>query len=223
MKRAADVARTYMMKTETVNRLKIATASTITGSSNDFERRLSARFLEKGLWTVALGSGQDCTSEMLNLPMLGLENQPRLTRSSWHVMVGNVRVYWIDGDVDIEGENVDVNMFVRPRAPVPIVSTETGECLWNTFYHQPTNGGYEELERTVVKTDAIATLHWDLDGLGSNPRLVAIRRAQLIIECGKVPLVSLWHCSNHCENLITFRTVGAVNEKTHQWFPFRAV
>ena len=68
-----------------------------------------------------------------------------------------------------------------------------------------------------VRHSTVALINFDLDGHAANPHMVKLRRAELVAETGRLPLVSLHHCGNHAANLCEVASVAATDANAHAW------
>ena len=208
--RRSHGASAFGLHPQTVTRMKVLAAACHDRVDDDFLASLHASFMETAPLVWAAGMSADGTLQKLNLPMLGFEDVPYLTRSSWHVVVITYRASWV-GSVVGAPDDDELEWYVADltRPNVPLTSSESGECIWQSLYHVPQVAAFQRTELTGVRQAAISFLHWDLDGAASNPRAVLLRRAEIIEETQKMPLVSLRHCGCHTTNLTDIGTVDA--------------
>ena len=185
--RRNQAAKAHDLDPRTVTRMKVLTASCHDKSDEGFLDQLRTNFARNPPLIWAAGMSADCTTQMVNLPMIGLEHLPHLTRSSWHVMVSQYRISWTNYELQWF-----VCDFVRPN--VPLVSSESGGTMWQSLYHVPQVRAFTECENAGVEHAALAFLHFDLDGAASNGRMVLERRTELIKTSGKLPMVSMRLC-----------------------------
>ena len=210
IKRRNDCARACGVDEKTVTKVKNLVAATGRKADDAFMSNLADSYDEEAPEIFVAGIMGDATSEQLLLPMIGTEEHQHVTRSSWHVQVSQHRFAWQASSTS--GWNrCD---FVRPN--VAMVSSETAETLWEAMYGVPAVATFTKLETRGLATATFAALHFDLDGHAANPPLTALRRQQIIDETGKTPLVSRFHCGNHCENLVDVATMESIDDGLFQ-------
>ena len=212
--RCSDVARAHGVDTDTVAVYRKLVASTNLCADYAHMKRSSllfdsSQYDDPYLFVRELAA--DSSKHQLLLELEGLEEADHVTSSSWNVMVAFQRFVWTTlGDGD------PAHRFDPARPNVPVMGSENARMLHSTLYEAPQAKPYSDFEEAGCKHAALAALRFDLDGHPSNPLSVAIRRQSIIDRCGKVPLISLRHCGNHCQNLNDNRTVEATGPDIQQ-------
>ena len=92
--RVADAARACGHDVRTVESTVILGAHCIEEGDREFCKRLQDDFRNEPPGVFCVGISQDCTTQQVNLPMVGLEDFPELCRSSFHVMVSSQQISW---------------------------------------------------------------------------------------------------------------------------------
>ena len=202
--RRNEAARALELSPKTVVQMRNLVAAAAMGADSNFMQSLATKFEAQPPLIFAVGFMADATSQQLVLPMVGLENYPGVARSSWHVLVSDHRFSW----VDCEESGWTKCDFVRPN--IALTSSESSETIHAAAYHQPQLSAFTALETSGLGKACFGFLHFDLDGHSANPGFVAQRRQEICDATGAAPMVSRFHCGNHCENLIEVATGSAI-------------
>ena len=214
--RKSDLCRAFGLHKDTVSRAKVLTAFCSDKCDAELFRSLAAGFVHRRPVAFAASLIGDCTTQSLNLPMLGLEKHPHLSRSSWHVMSSLHRFSWIPNTgegFECERESFTIDL-VRPN--VALVSTEDHTCLFQSLYKMPQVEHFSEFEKAGCHAD-FRILHFELDGFSANAYVPALRRADLLAANGSAPYITMHHCGNHAAHLNDNVTLRTCDETLFQW------
>ncbi len=208
MKRA-DVARAFHLDVKTVTRTRVLDAVVGATADEQFMNRLADSFEEAGPLIFCASISGDGTTDVLNLPFVGLsDDMSHAGRSAWHVMNSLQRFSWTMHQVS-DNELSPWFCFEVTRPIVPILSSEKGATLGQSLFGVEQVRSHERFERIGLKCGSRSSLHFDLDGHSANIRMVCIRRAFLSRENGQPPMTTVRHCGNHVQNLIDVAVLSA--------------
>jgi hypothetical protein len=207
-----NVSLAFSVNPKTVVKVRNLVAASHLHGDEMFLRALGQQFKLKPPVAFTSSMSSDCASEVLNLPMLGMEGAPSaITRSSWHVLVSTNRFAWTGASEDVHKWNrAD---FIRPN--VALTGSETGEVLHDGMYLVGAIKPFADLELIGMTTARFPMMHFDVDGHGANLRCVGIRRDEIIdagLPSSNPPCVSLWHCGNHRNGISESATQSAVGQ-----------
>ena len=203
LNRKADVAKAFGLCPKTVNRVRILAAAALETADDKFMVNMIAEFERVRPLVFVSSIAADATQERLTLEMRGLEEMKHVGRSAWHVLVSLQRFSFVRGGDDGPGGWVKID-FTRPS--VAMVSSESGETIWQGLYHVKSVKHFSQFEMAGLRRAKWAFLHFDLDGHSGGLRSTALRRQEIINAVGpdnknSMPAVSVRHCGNHSQNL----------------------
>ena len=104
--------------------------------------------------------------------------------------------------------------FDSQHSNVALVSSETGECIWDSWYNVDAVRSHAEFEEAGIRSAVWVFMHFDLDGLVPNVRGVACRRVDIHNKCGRVVPTSIRHCGNHVMNLVELSSLDSFDGET---------
>ena len=160
----------------------------------------------------------DATVDTFQLPMLGPgELDPHITLSGWHVMATS-QTFTCGTDSNPQGQPkpLQLNTLERPRPNVALVSTESSYTIHNAVYELEQIRSFTALEEKGFRyATKWFSSHFDVDGLGANYSMIALRRQKLagLLPNRLVPLVSARHCGNHIESIIEGYTLECISDE----------
>ena len=205
VKSRADVARAFKIDPKTVTKFACLTAAASEKADEDYLLNFGDSFMtdEPLVYVVALAA--DATANTFCLPMVGMEEHKEATRSNWHVMVSSCRV-----SITRKGESI---RFEATRPNVAVVGTENGETIYASLYTVAAVKSQSDMDLKGLAAAKYPFMHFDLDGLPSNLRGVAIRRCEVREKTGKNVPTSVFHCGSHTTCLTENQTVVAMDNE----------